>query len=87
MSEPIMSKAALCASHEYYNVTRWENKAKKLYGKDYVPAKPGEKISEQALMLRRQAARDYHRTHPEVYKRAQCKYWEKKASMKGAVKE
>ena len=57
MKTPTMSKAALTVKRHYYNVERWENKAKKTYGKNYIPAKPGEEISEQALKMRRDYCR------------------------------
>lgn len=79
MKTPTMSKAALTVKRHYYNVERWENKAKKTYGKNYIPAKPGEEISEQALKMRRDYQKAYRKAHPEMYKRATAAYWERKA--------
>lgn len=79
MSEPKMSKAALEAQHHYHNIERWENKAKKLYGKYYEPAKPGETISAQALDLRRAEGRKYRLKYAESRKRATIAFWERKA--------
>lgn len=79
MSELKMSKAALEAQHHYNNVERWENKAKKLYGKYYEPAKPGETISAQALDLRRAEGRKYRLKYAESHKRANVAFWERKA--------
>lgn len=81
MSEPKMSKEALEALHHYNNVERWENKAKKLYGKYYEPAKPGETISAQALDLRRSDGRKNRLKYAESKKRATVEYWERKAKM------
>ena len=79
MNEPTMSKAAVLAQRQYYNVTRWENKAKKKHGKNYEPAKDGDEISAQALAIRREYQRNYRKEHPDTFKRAQRRYWEKKA--------
>lgn len=79
MNEPTMSKAAVRAQRQYYNVIRWENKAKKVHGKNYEPPAPGEPISAQALAIRREYQRNYRKEHPDTFKRAQCKYWERKA--------
>ena len=81
MGKPTMSKEALNAKHYYHNVVRWENKAKKLYGKDYKPAEAGEEISAQALELRRAKARDYRKSHKEIVNSAICRYWERKAKL------
>lgn len=85
MSEPIMSPAAYVARRQYYNVERWENKAKRIYGDNYEPPAPTESISRQALELRRADGREKHKRYATAYKRGQCNYWERKAK-KGATK-
>jgi len=79
MSEPKMSKGALMAKRHYFNVERWENKAKKKYGKKYIPAKDGETISAQAVELRREYQREYNKKHPEKNRDAKIRFWERKA--------
>ena len=78
MKEQTLSKAAIAAKRHYYNVERWENKAKKTYGKNYIPAREGEVISLQAVELRRKYQREYRKTHPEMYKRATAAFWERR---------
>lgn len=88
MNKTVMSKAAREAQHHYNNVERWENKAKKLYGKYYEPAKPGETISAQALDLRREDGRKNRKKYAEAKKRACVEYWERKAQqMKEGTKK
>lgn len=82
MNEPKMSKGAIIAKRHYYNVERWENKAKKTYGKNYIPPRPNEDISIQALELRRKYQREYRKTHPDMFKRANRNFWERKAKLK-----
>lgn len=81
--------------HRRYSLNVWENKAKALYGKNYVPAAPGKDISEQAAKLRREYQRnyrknnaekirqyqsDYRKNHPEKVKQYVRDYWERKAN-------
>lgn len=79
MSKQVMSDEAKMYRNHYYKIERWENKAKKLYGKDYTPPKANETISAQALQLRRDYERQYRKTHREMYAKAEVTYWEKKA--------
>jgi len=82
MIENEMSKGAILTKRHYYNVERWENKAKKIYGKKYEPAKDGEDISAQALALRREYGRVYRKKHKDMFRRATVAYWERKAKLK-----
>ena len=63
-----------------YNRNKWENKARKVYGEAYVPPKPDEEYSPQAVTVRREYQKEYRRRCPDVHKRAVVRYWEKKAS-------
>lgn len=81
--------------HRKYSLHVWENKAKALHGKNYVPALPGEEISRQAAQIRRdyqrdyrkknaesvrRYQRDYRKKHPEKMKQYVRDYWERKAA-------
>ncbi len=79
MASITMSEEARQAQRRYMNVERWENKARKIYGDAYQPAKNGEIISAQALELRRAYSREYRRKHPDLFRVADCNYWERKA--------
>lgn len=79
MSKQAMSDEARIYRNYYYKVERWENKAKRLYGDKYVPAKKGEVISAQALQLRKDYEREYRKKHRAMFAKAEVTYWEKKA--------
>ena len=66
-----------------YQLNVWENKAKQKYGRDYIPARPGEALSDQARLLRREYNRKYrdeHRDEIRAYSRAYQKEHRQKTS-------
>ena len=63
-----LSQAAREAQNHYQKYTLWENRARREYGANYEPPKPGELISRQALEIKRAANKAKNRN-----------YWERKA--------
>lgn len=92
MNKLVLSKEAAATRNAYYrergkktspektrqyNVAKWENAARKFYGKNYCPPLPDEEMSEQALEMRRRYQRHYRKTHAEACRKYQSNYRKK----------
>ena len=96
MSEVIMTEAARTARANYYKswkdrnpdkvkryqLTVWENKAKKCYGDSYVPPEDDNKLSDQAAELRRAYNKSIRHKNRDKVKANNVRYWNRKANNK-----
>ena len=57
-----------------YQMNVWENKAKAIYGDDYIPPKDDEELSAQARLLRRNYFRKYRKAHEDEIREYMRKY-------------